>query len=601
MSSDQIIVFSVLLGALVLFALGKWRFDMVAVLALLAGSIFGVIPLDQAFMGFGHPAVITVAAVLIVSRGLLNSGVVDSISRLLSRVGENRTLQVVSLTTLVTTFSAFMNNIGALALLLPVAVRMARNSNRSPSFLLMPLAFGSLLGGMTTLIGTPPNIIIATFRTQTGAEPFGMFDFSPVGMGVALGGIIFVSLLGWRLIPQRQGQSSREELFQIKDYVTEVKVPENSKFIAKPLHELENIRDAEITILGLIRGDWRVPAPAKFEILHADDVLIVEADSDSLKTLLDTAQLNLATKAPEPKEVLGSEDVGVIEAVIMPDSAIEGSTPWTLQLRWRYGINVIGVARSGMRLKQRLRNIHFRAGDVLLLQGQTDTLYQTLSTLGCLPLAERGLRLGQPRRIFAALGIFVAALASTTLGLLPVQISFAAAAVIMTLAGLLSVHEVYDSIDWPIIVLLGAMIPVGFALETTGGAQWLATLLVSVSTPMNAVGILIMLLLATMFLSDLVNNAAATIIMAPIAMSMANELAVSPDPLLMAVAIGASCAFLTPIGHQSNAMVMGPGGYRFGDYWRMGLPLEVIIAVIAVPLIVWVWPFTMSHGGSPVG
>jgi len=601
MSSDQIIVFSVLLGALVLFALGKWRFDMVAVLALLAGSIFGVIPLDQAFMGFGHPAVITVAAVLIVSRGLLNSGVVDSISRLLSRVGENRTLQVVSLTTLVTTFSAFMNNIGALALLLPVAVRMARNSNRSPSFLLMPLAFGSLLGGMTTLIGTPPNIIIATFRTQTGAEPFGMFDFSPVGMGVALGGIIFVSLLGWRLIPQRQGQSSREELFQIKDYVTEVKVPENSKFIAKPLHELENIRDAEITILGLIRGDWRVPAPAKFEILRADDVLIVEADSDSLKTLLDTAQLNLATKAPEPKEVLGSEDVGVIEAVIMPDSAIEGSTPWTLQLRWRYGINVIGVARSGMRLKQRLRNIHFRAGDVLLLQGQTDTLYQTLSTLGCLPLAERGLRLGQPRRIFAALGIFVAALASTTLGLLPVQISFAAAAVSMTLAGLLSVHEVYDSIDWPIIVLLGAMIPVGFALETTGGAQWLATLLVSVSTPMNAVGILIMLLLVTMFLSDLVNNAAATIIMAPIAMSMANELAVSPDSLLMAVAIGASCAFLTPIGHQSNAMVMGPGGYRFGDYWRMGLPLEVIIAVIAVPLIVWVWPFTMSHGGSPVG
>jgi len=596
MNSDQIIVFSVLLGALVLFAIGKWRFDMVAVLALLVGSVSGIVPMDQAFLGFGHPAVITVAAVLIVSRGLLNSGVVDSISRLLSRVGENRTLQVVSLTSLVTIFSAFMNNIGALALLLPVAVRMARNSSRSPSFLLMPLAFGSLLGGMTTLIGTPPNIIIATFRTQTGVSPFGMFDFSPVGIVVALGGIVFVSLVGWRLIPQRQGQSSREELFQIKDYVTEVTVPERSKFIAKPLHELENIQDAEITILGLIRGDWRVPAPAKFEILRADDVLIVEADSDSLKTLLDTAQLNLATGAPEPNEVLGSDDVGVIEAVVMPDSPVEGNTPWTLQLRWRYGINVLGVARSGLRLKQRLRNIHFRAGDVLLLQGQTDTLYQTLSTLGCLPLAERGLRLGQPRRILSALGIFALALACTTLGLLPVQISFSAAAVIMTLAGLLSVREVYESIDWPIIVLLGAMIPVGLALETTGGAQWIASLLVSVTTPLNAVGILIMLLLATMFLSDLVNNAAAAIIMAPIAMSMAAELAVSPDPFLMAVAVGASCAFLTPIGHQSNAMVMGPGGYRFGDYWRMGLPLEVLIAVIAVPLIVWVWPFSTTHG-----
>lgn len=595
MNLDQIIIFSVLLGALVLFVVGKWRFDMVAVLALLVGSVSGVVPADQAFLGFGHPAVITVAAVLIVSRGLLNSGVVDSISRLLSRVGEDRTLQVVSLTALVTTFSAFMNNIGALALLLPVAVRMARNSRRSPSFLLMPVAFGSLLGGMTTLIGTPPNIIIATFRTQTGAVPFGMFDFSPVGIGVALAGVAFVSLVGWRLIPQRQGQSSREELFQIKDYVTEVTVPESSKFIAKPLHELENIKDAEITIVGLIRGDWRIPAPAKFEILRAGDVLIVEADSDSLKILLDTAQLNLATETPEANEVLGSDDVGVVEAVIMPDSPIEGNTPWTLQLRWRYGINVLGVARSGTRLKQRLRNIHFRAGDVLLLQGQTDTMYQTLQALGCLPLAERGLRLGQPRRVFLALGIFAAALVATTLGLLPVQISFAAAAVIMALAGLLSVREVYDSIDWPIIVLLGAMIPVGLALETTGGAQWIATMLVSLPIPMNAIGILATLLVATMFLSDLVNNAAAAIIMAPIAISMAAELAVSPDPFLMAVAVGASCAFLTPIGHQSNAMVMGPGGYRFGDYWRMGLPLEVLIAVIAVPLILWVWPLAMTH------
>ncbi len=594
MNSDQIIIFSVLLGALVLFVVGKWRFDMVAVLALLAGSISGVVPADQAFLGFGHPAVITVAAVLIVSRGLLNSGVVDSISRLLSRVGENRTLQVTSMTVLVTIFSAFMNNIGALALLLPVAVRMARSSRRSPSFLLMPMAFGSLLGGMTTLIGTPPNIIIATFRTQTGAAPFGMFDFSPVGIGVALGGIAFVSLLGWRLIPRRQGQSSREELFQIKDYVTEVKVPENSKFIGKPLHELEAIEDAEITILGLIRGDWRVPAPAKFEILRAGDVLIVEADSDSLKTLLHTAQLNLATETPEPNEVLGSDDVGVIEAVIMPDSPIEGNTPWTLQLRWRYGINVLGVARSGARLKQRLRNIHFRAGDVLLLQGQSETMYQTLSALGCLPLAERGLRLGQPRRVFLALGIFAVALISTTLGLLPVQLSFAAAAVVMALAGLLSVREVYESIDWPIIVLLGAMIPVGLALESTGAAQLIATQLVGLTTPMNAVGILIVLLVATMFLTDLINNAAAAIVMAPIAISMAAELAISADPFLMAVAVGASSAFLTPIGHQSNAMVMGPGGYRFGDYWRMGLPLDVLIAVMAIPLILWVWPFAMT-------
>jgi len=592
---DQAIVFSVLLGALALFMLGKWRYDIVALLALLAVTVTGIIPADHAFSGFGHPAVITVAAVLVVSRGLMNSGVVDSIARLLAKVGDNHTVQIASLTLLVTIFSAFMNNIGALALLLPVAVKMARKSNRPPSYLLMPIAFGSLLGGMTTLIGTPPNIIISTFRAKTGMTPFQMFDFSPVGVAVAVGGLLFVSLIGWRLIPQRTGQSSREDLFQIKDYVAEVRVPENSKFIGKPLYELEDIKDAEITIVGLIRGDWRVAVPANFEILRAGDVLIVEADSDSLKTLLDTAQLELGKEKPEPNELLGSEEVSVVEAVVKPDSPIEGNTPWTLNLRWRYGINVLGVARLGERLKESLKNIHFKAGDVLLLQGPTDSLYQALSTLGCLPLAERGLRLGQPRRVVLAVGIFVAALFATTLGFVPVQVSFAAAAVAMTLAGLIAMREIYDSIDWPIIVLLGAMIPVGLALESTGGAELIANALVHSGVPVNATGMVVVLLIVTMFLSDLVNNAAAAIIMAPIAVGMATELGASTDPFLMAVAVGASCAFLTPIGHQSNAMVMAPGGYRFGDYWRMGLPLEVIIIIVAMPVILWAWPLEIPH------
>ncbi len=590
MTLDQKIVFAILLGSLILFVVGLWRYDIVALLALLAVTLAGILPPENAFSGFGHPAVITVAAVLVVSRGLMNSGVVDAITRLLSKVGANRTVQVASLTAVVMILSAFMNNVGALALMLPVAVRMARQNNRSPSFLLMPIAFGSLLGGMTTLIGTPPNIIISNFRNQTADAPFRMFDFSPVGVGVAVAGLAFVALIGWRLIPQRQGQSSPEDLFQIKDYIAEVAVPEGSKFIDKALYELETIKDVEVTILGLTRGSQRVFAPQKFEILRSGDVLIVQADSDSLKSLLDIAGLQLGQSKPEAKDILGSDEVGVMEVIVTPDSPLEGNTAWSFQLRWRYGINLLGVARGGARLRARLRDIQLKAGDILLLQGPIDSLVQALPSLGCLPLAERGLRLGQPRRVFLAVGIFAMALAAVTASILPVQIAFCAAAVAMVVVGLISLRDAYSSIEWPIIVLLGAMIPVGSALESTGAAKLVAEALVAVSASMSPVVVLIVLLIVTMFLSDLINNAAAAIIMAPIGIGIALAVGASADPFLMSVAVGASCAFLTPVGHQSNAMVLAPGGYRFGDYWRMGLVLELLIVAVSIPLILRFWP-----------
>lgn len=590
MTLDQKIVFAILLGSLILFVVGLWRYDIVALLALLAVTLAGILPPENAFSGFGHPAVITVAAVLVVSRGLMNSGVVDAITRLLSKVGANRTVQVASLTAVVMILSAFMNNVGALALMLPVAVRMARQNNRSPSFLLMPIAFGSLLGGMTTLIGTPPNIIISNFRNQTADAPFRMFDFSPVGVGVAVAGLAFVALIGWRLIPQRQGQSSPEDLFQIKDYIAEVAVPEGSKFIDKALYELETIKDVEVTILGLTRGSQRVFAPQKFEILRSGDVLIVQADSDSLKSLVDIAGLQLGQSKPEAKDILGSDEVGVMEVIVTPDSPLEGNTAWSFQLRWRYGINLLGVARGGARLRARLRDIQLKAGDILLLQGPIDSLVQALPSLGCLPLAERGLRLGQPRRVFLAVGIFAMALAAVTASILPVQIAFCAAAVAMVVVGLISLRDAYSSIEWPIIVLLGAMIPVGSALESTGAAKLVAEALVAVSASMSPVVVLIVLLIVTMFLSDLINNAAAAIIMAPIGIGIALAVGASADPFLMSVAVGASCAFLTPVGHQSNAMVLAPGGYRFGDYWRMGLVLELLIVAVSIPLILRFWP-----------
>ena len=444
--------------------MGRWRYDAVALFALLVVAITGIVPGKEVFLGFGHPAVITVAAVLVVSRGLMNSGLVDRITRAMNSIGKVPTLQVLALTTFVTVCSAFMNNVGALALLMPVAIRLARNHKRPPSYLLMPIAFGSLLGGMTTLIGTPPNIIIATFREQSAATPFRMFDFTPVGLGVALGGILFISLIGWRLIPKRKGQVSREDLFKIQDYISEVHVPEQSKVLGKPLYELENMTEGDVVVVGLVRGNWRIAVPSKFEILRAGDILIVEAGPEALKSLLHAAELELGDSKKFLKDVLDSDEVSLVEVVVMPDSMIEGKTARALRLRWRYGVNVLGVARQGMRVEDRLNSIQFRTGDVLLLEGQTDTLQEALPVLGCLPLAERELRLGKPRRLVLGIGIFGCALMIAAFGLLPVQISFCGAAIAMVVVKLISLREAYASIDWPILVLLGAMIPVGPAL-----------------------------------------------------------------------------------------------------------------------------------------
>jgi di/tricarboxylate transporter len=483
-----------------------------------------------------------------------------------------------------------MNNIGALAIFMPVALQMARKSERSPYYLLMPLAFGSLLGGMVTLIGTPPNIIIANYREQATGEAFRMFSFAPVGIGVALAGGAFISLVGWRFIPRRKGQASREELFEIENYLTEVRVVEDSGIAGKPLTKIPVFSEHNVLVLAIVRGENRLSTPSRLEVIRPGDVLIVEADSESLKALVDTNDFELVADQEVGLEMMENEEARVIEAVITPNSIMQGRTARGLNLRWRSEIVLLAVARQGRRLRARLGDIRLKAGDILLLRGREEALMGASAELGYLPLAERRLRLGEPRRIALSLGLFGGAILSAAFGWVPVQIAFSVAAVAMVLAGLLSLREVYESIEWPIIILLGAMIPVGQALETTGGAQRIAEWIIALRDVLPPAAVLAVVLIVTMFLSDLVNNAAAAVLMAPIALGVAAGLDASPDPFLMSVAIGASCAFLTPIGHQANALVMGPGGYRFGDYWRLGLPLEIIVVVVAVPLLLWFWP-----------
>jgi len=590
MSLQQWIIFATLTLTLILFITGRWRYDVVALLALLIVALTGLIPVERAFTGFSNPAVITVAAVLVISSGLQNSGIVDLIGERLLRLKGGTIVQLAALTGIVTVFSAFMNNIGALALMMPVAIQVARKKGFPPSAFLMPLAFASLLGGMTTLIGTPPNIIIASFRAQTGTAPFAMFDFAPVGLGVALAGLLFIVLIGWRLIPKRRGQAAADDLFEIEKYITEVRLPEDSKLVGKRLPEINTFVENGVNILGLVRDGVRRMAPSPRTVFTRGDILILQIDAENLEALVAKARLELVGSERIISDDLQSDEVTLLEAVITANSLLVGETAFSLDLRRQHGVNLLAISRQGRRLRARLDRIRLRAGDVLLLQCHVQTAKDILTTLGCLPLAQRELRIGKPQQLIPPLAIFGAVLLLSAVGLIPVQVAFVAAVVIMIMAGFVSLREAYDSIDWPIIILLGAMIPVGEALETTGGAQLIANGLLHLSGQLPSSTVLIIVLVFTMFLSDLVNNAAAVVLTAPIGISVAQGLGASADPFLMAIAIGASCAFLTPIGHQSNTLVMGPGGYKFGDYWRMGLLLEVIVVLVAVPLIMFFWP-----------
>lgn len=579
----------VLTGALGMFMHGKFRYDVVALLALFATGVLGLVPPDRVFAGFGHPAVITVAAVLVLTFALLNSGLIDVIAQQLGRIGARQHAQMVALTLLVTVCSAFMNNVGALAVVMPVAIQLARKHNLQVSQLLMPLAFGSLLGGLMTAIGTPANIIIATYRNNTVGEPFSMFDYSPVGMGVALAGLVFMWLIGWRLLPRRANQGSREELFAIEDYLTELRVPEDSSWSGKPLRNLETAVDADITVVGVVRGTQRLPAPSGYELMRGGDILIVESDAEGLKLLQDKTGFVLGSGEEPTRQFLTSDDIVVSEAIVGADSLLVGRSAGDLMLRRRYGLNMLAIARQGERLNMRLHKIALRAGDVLLLQGHADSMPELFERFGWLPLAERKLRIGNPRRIALALSIFGGAMALAATGVMPIALAFTGAVIAMVVTRLVGLRDIYQNVEWPVIVLLGAMIPLGEALELTGGAQKIADALLWFDgvPPIVALAVL---MAVTMALSDVINNAATAVLMAPVAVTLASGLGVSADPFLMSVAVGASAAFLTPIGHQSNTLVMGPGGYQFSDYWKLGLPLSVVYLGAAIPLILRVWP-----------
>lgn len=627
MDQSQITILAILAATVVLFMWGRWRHDMVASAALLACIFTGLVSADAAFDGLGHPAVITVACVLVLSKGLQSSGAVDVLARTFLPAQSGPVVSIVALTGLGAVLSAFMNNVGALALLMPIALQMARRQQLPPGKILMPLAFGTILGGMTTLIGTPPNLIVSGFRQASSGDGFSMFDYTPVGLAVALAGIVFIALIGWRLVPGRK--QAGMEGFESGAYITEARVPEGSKAEGLTLRELETaLTDADAQILGLVRNSVRVMPPSPRRRTRAGDILMLEAEAEALSQALSSLGLKLeedlatkeADKEKESKKEKSQEDNGTREAVvgadskkekkdgkdkgesdssdeivlmelvILPSSELLGRTARGIQLRTRFGVNLLAVSRQGQRSFKRLRALAFRAGDLLLMQGSPELIAEFASSTGCVPLAERELRIPDKKKALVAGGIMAASVTVAALGWLPAAVAFASGVLASMVLRTVPPRSVYNAVDWPVVVLLAALIPVADVMETTGTASLVAAWLLDGVAQGSALVALALILVVTMTLSDVMNNAATAAVMCPIALGAASQLGVNADPFLMAVAIGGSCAFLTPIGHQNNTLILGPGGFRFGDYWRMGLPLELLVVAISLPMLLWVWP-----------
>jgi len=591
MTPHQITISILLVIAMVLFVWNRWRYDVVAGMVLLTAVAAGVVPTDKAFDGFSHPAVITVAAVLVISQAMRSSGVVSLFLRLLARARGRRLTQTAANCSITALLSAFMNNIGALALMLPITVRDARRAKRPVSNLLMPLSFASLLGGLTTLIGTPPNIIISSFREEYAGEAFSMFDFAPVGLAVAFGGIVFIVLAAPKLLPNRSENSvaGTNNVLSITRYVTELRVPETSALVSTTVGELEQRCENDVSTIAIVRNDKRRLAPDTNEVIQAGDVLIMEGDSEALQPLFEDPDLVEAGADAPDQASLKSADVRFIEAVVMPYAVIEGQSMRGLNMHQRYGINLLAVAREGRPPRALLKHVRFKVGDVLLLQGDMHRLVELCSELGCLAIKNRGFEPIPKRSTFLTPLLFAMGIIAAAIGLVPVQIAFMGVVGALVLLNLISLREVYRSIEWPVIVLLGFLIPVGEALQETGTTDLIALSMSGIATDLPLWGLIAAIVVVSMLLSDVVHNTPTAVLMAPIAYSLSVQLSLPPEPFLMAVAIGAASPYLTPIGHQSNTLVMGPGGYHFGDYWRLGLPLDVVIVCISVPMILWVW------------
>jgi len=587
---DQGILFALIILVFAFLLWGRFRYDLVAFAALVLAYLLGVVPKEEVFSGFGHPAVVIIALVLVISRGLYRSGAIEILARAVIDPARGLQGHVGVMASVAAALSGIMNNVAALALLMPLDMQAARKAKRSPALTLMPLSFASILGGMVTLIGTPPNIVIATFREDALGEPYQMFDFAPVGIVVAVTGVLFVVFIGWRLIPEaRTKTTTSKELADLKGYIAQLRVPEAADIEGEVLRDVEPLaEDNDVQILGLMRRGKRVPGQARGETVRKSDRIVVEGGPEAIDQFAGAAGLKYTDTDKPLKATSGTTTM--VEVAVPEGSRIAGRSAMDIGLMKRQSVMLIGISRKGKQIHERLRKATVQPGDLLLLLGPEEQLPDVVEWLGCLPLAERGIEVIDRGKAGIAIAAFAAAIIAASLGFLYLPLALAAVVVIYTGLGIVPLSQIYESVEWPVIVLLACMIPLGSALEASGGTALIARGVVDWTAGLPVVAVLAILMIITMTLSDVLNNVATALIAAPIGVDIAQRLDANPDSFLMAVAVAASCAFLTPIGHKNNTVILGPGGYKFGDYWRMGLPLEILVVLVGVPAIVYVWP-----------
>ena len=587
MTLHQIEAF-VLVGAmLALFIHGRLRYDVVGALTLLAAVVLGVVPSGKAFEGFANPLIVIIASVLVVGRAIATSSLLErTVSAALRRV-KSVSLQVGLMSAATGFLSAFVKNIGTLGIFIPIAIQTARRSNKPRSIYLMPIAFASLIGGTITKIGTSPNLLISKVREELSGQPFALFDFAIVGLPLTIATVLFLSF-AWRLLPHRTGRAQADEAFSLADYTTELRVPDTLEELPT-VGAVEAFSSGDATVTAVLRGG-RPFVPAESWPLEAGDVIVLLGDPTTVANVLAGSGFELigSKELDEPEEK--TDEMDVAEVIVTPDSPLVGQTPQSMSLRHRHGVNLFALRRAGKPVTTRLREHRFVAGDVVLFQGFENSLTTAISELALLPLADRKLSLGNGRRGIVPVLLLALALLAVGLGWARVEVAFFAAALGCVLFRQITLKDAYGAIEWPVLVMLGCLIPIGEAFSSTGASGTVANLLTSGAshlTPALTVGLV---LLMAMAVTPFLNNAAAVLMLGPIAAQLATQLGLRPEPFLIAVALGCACDFLTPIGHQNNTLVMGPGGYRFGDYARLGAPLSLMVLLAGTPLIVWVWP-----------
>jgi di/tricarboxylate transporter len=588
-TQQQALAFGLVIVTIGLFIWGRFRYDLVSLGALAASVALGVTPARKAFDGFSSDVVVIIACALVVSAGFAKSGVIEAFLRPVTPRLKSIQAQAPVFVAATAVLSMATKNVGALAILMPIALQTARRTGTSPSSLLMPMSFASLLGGLVTLVGTSPNIIVSQVRQDVLGKPFGMYDFAPVGLSLTAVGIVFLSV-AYRLVPRhRTAAATLEGALASKPYVTEATVPGDWNAEKRRVADLHGLTAGDVKVVALIRAGQRRTQPHPNLHIRPGDRLLLEGEQEALDQLIARTRLRLARGDKPVSTAEPFEEIRVVEVVIEPDSPLVGRSARRLNLHGDHGVNLLAVSRAGYRLSQTLRTVRFRAGDIVMLQGGERALPGALRDLGLLPLAQREVRLGDLRRATAPVVILAAVMLGVAFHLVPVAIAFFAAAVAMVAFGGLRMREAYAALDGPVLVLIGALIPVGEAIHATGGADLVAAALAHIMAGASPLLALAAMMLLAMLSAPFMHNAPTVLVFGPIAAGLAQRLHLNPDAFLMAVATGAASDFLTPIGHQSNTLVMAPGGYRFWDYPRLGAPLSLAVLAAGTGLISFFW------------